>query len=138
MGQDPAFAVRRQTVGQEGFELGTARADTHIGSSLSRRSISSRSICCTLLLALKTVPTCMRSTGGRLGPGVALQRRQAKGLPGVRLDPLPDARLGHLEPLQIEGFLQSGGQVIVRLDRLEHGVHLWSALAAAARRLLSR
>src|SRR5262249_32756751 len=57
--QDFALALRGQRISQEVFECGTIRADSHFGSSLSCHSISSRSICCTLLLALNTVPTCM-------------------------------------------------------------------------------
>src|SRR5262249_25489470 len=56
-----ALALRRQTLVQEVFEFGAARALIHTSFSLYSRSSSPQSICCTWLLALKTVPTRMPS-----------------------------------------------------------------------------
>ena len=102
-------------------ELFPARADKHDDSSLSRCCTSSRSICWTRLLALKTVPTCNPSRAGGLGARAAFEGGEPKGLPGVRLDTLPDAGAGQVEQLLVEARFQPTGQVVACRDGVEDG-----------------
>ena len=119
IGQQPAELIRGWTGLEHRAFSAPMTTQSLSGSDPSRRRISSRSILCTLLLALKTVATLMPQPVGHGRAGHPLDGRETKRLPGMRLDPQPDPDDGLVEQLVIELLVEQLHQVVAGLHGLE-------------------